>query len=117
MSKLLNLIHPLCIYKDKFNPSLVPILTGHTCDMERLVEIQHHKVDKEHVLNNLYRNQLPRGLLNAIREWTKNQTSLMAVEVSMPVDGCNLITVSNRKGWVTRAIQERVTHLSDDRAE
>ena len=31
----------------------------------------------------------------------------------MPLDGCDIITVSNLKGWVNRAIHEGVTHLTD----
>jgi hypothetical protein len=45
--------HPLRIYKDKFNPALNPIQTWHSCNMERLVETQHHKVDKADVLVDL----------------------------------------------------------------
>lgn len=106
--------HPLCIYKDKFNRALNPIQTRHSCNLERLMEIRHHKVDKENVLSDLYRNQLPGMMLSAVREWTENKTSLKAVEVSMPVDGCDLITVSNLKRWVTRAIHERFTPLTDE---
>jgi hypothetical protein len=78
------------------------------------MEIQHHKLDKENVLRDLYRNELPGVMLNAVREWTGNKTSIKAVEVSIPVDSCNLITVSNPKRWITRAIYERVTHLTDE---
>lgn len=48
------------------------------------------------------------------REWTGYKTGIKAVEVSIPVDSCDLITVSNPKRWVTRAIHERVTHLTDE---
>jgi len=83
------------------------------CSMERLVQIQHHREDKEKVIIDLYRNQLPEVMLNTVREWTENQTSLKAVNVSMP-DDYDIITVSNLKGWLTRAIHEGVTHLTDD---
>jgi hypothetical protein len=106
--------YPLRIYKDKFNRALNPIQTRHSCNMESLVEIQHHKEDKEKVLIDLYRNQLPSVMLKAVREWTGNQTSLKAVEVSMPLDGCDIITVSNLKQWVMRAIRDRVTLLTDE---
>ena len=105
--------HPLRLYKDKFNRVLNPIQTGHSCSMERLVQIQHHREDKEKVIIDLYRNQLPEVMLNTVREWTENQTSLKAVKVSMP-DDYDIITVSNPKGWLTRAIHEGVTHLTDD---
>jgi hypothetical protein len=105
---------PLRIYKNKSNCVLNPILTWHICYFERLMEIQHHKLDKENVLRDLYRNELPGVMLNAVREWTGNKTSIKAVEVSIPVDSCNLITVSNPKRWITRAIHERVTHLTDE---
>jgi hypothetical protein len=78
------------------------------------MEIQHHKLDKENVLRDLYRNELPRVMLGAVREWTGNKAGIKAVEVSIPADSCNLITVSNPKQWVTRAIHERVTHLIDE---
>jgi hypothetical protein len=105
---------PLRIYKDKFNRVLNPILTWHTCDFERLMEIQHHILDKENVLRDLYSNELPGVMLSAVREWTGNKTSIKAVEVSIPADICDLITVSDPKRWVTRAILERVTHLTDE---
>ena len=82
--------------------------------MERLTEIQRHKVDKEKVLFDLYRNQLPVVMLRAVREWTENQASLKALEVSIPVDSSNVIIVSSLKRWLTRAIHERVTLLTDD---
>jgi hypothetical protein len=62
------IVHPLRIYKDKFNPTPHLIQTKHSCDMERLVEIQHRKVDKDSVLIDLYRNQLLRVMLSAVRE-------------------------------------------------
>ena len=62
----------------------------------------------------LYENQLPGEMLSAVREWIGNKASLMAVEVSMPIDGCNLITVSNLKQWVTRVIHEKITLLADN---
>jgi hypothetical protein len=78
------------------------------------MEIQHHKLDKENALRDLYRNEIRGVMLSAVREWTGNRTSLKAVEVSIPADSCDLITVSNPKRWVTRAIHERVTHLTDE---
>jgi hypothetical protein len=78
------------------------------------VEVLHSKVDKENGLFDLYRNQLPLVMLSAVREWTANQTRLNAVEVSVTVEGCNLITVSNLKRWITRAIRERLTLLTDE---
>ncbi len=105
--------HPLRLYKEKFKPALTPIQTTHSCDMKRLVEIQDHKEDRGKVIADLYRNQLPVVMLKAVKEWTEEQTSLKAVEVSMPLDGCDIITVSNLKGWVNRAIHEGVTHLTD----
>jgi hypothetical protein len=106
--------HPLPIYKGKFNPVRNPIQTTHRCNMERMAELQHHKVDKENVLFDLYRNQLPLVMLSSVRKWTANQTRLKAVEVSVTVDDRNLITVSDTKLWVTRAIRERVTPLTDE---
>ena len=96
--------HPLRTYTDKFDPVLNPIQTRHRCNMERLTEIQRHKVDKEKVLFDLYRNQLPVVMLRAVREWTENQASLKALEVSIPVDSSNVIIVSSLKRWLTRAI-------------
>jgi hypothetical protein len=106
--------HPLRIYKDRYNSVLYPIQTGHSCNMERLVEVQQHKVEKENVLLDLYRKELPLVMFTAIREWTTNQTRLIAVEVSGIVDGCKLVTVSNLKPWVSRATRERVTLLTDE---
>lgn len=106
--------HPLRLYKDKFNLVLNPIQTGHNCSMKRLVEIQHHKEDKVKVIIDLFRNQLPEVMLSTVREWTENQASLKAVKASMPLDGCDIITVSNLKGWLTRAIHEGVTDLTDE---
>jgi hypothetical protein len=108
------IVHPLRIYKDRYNPVRNPIQTGHYCDMESLLEIQQHKVEKENVLFDLYRNELPLVMFRAIKDWTTNQTRLMAMEVSRIVDGCKLVTVSNLKRWVSRAIRERVTLLTDE---
>jgi hypothetical protein len=106
--------HPLSIYKDKSNTTLNLIQTRHRCYMERLMEIPAQILDKEHVLSDLYENQLPAEMLGAVRRWTNNQCTLNAIEISTLTDGFSLIAVSNRKQWITRAINERVTHLTDN---
>jgi hypothetical protein len=108
--------YPLRIYKDKSNPVRNPIPTMHCCNKEILKEIHDHNVDKEYVLSDLHRNQLPLVMLGAVRDWTANKARLKAVEVSMTIDRGDLITDSNPK-CVNRAIREGITYLTDEELE
>jgi hypothetical protein len=108
------IIHPLPIYGHKFRPAVKPIQATHKCNNERLLEIQRQKENKEAVVANLYMKQLPELMLRVVREWTKDQTVLMAAEVPSPFDGCQEIIISDEKQWTIRAIRDGFTVLTDD---
>lgn len=105
--------HPLAIYRHKRLTGMEPIQTKHKCDNERILEIQQLKQSKETIIANLCMNELPELMLDAVREWTKGQTFLTAVEVSSPFYGYHEFIVSSEKKWAIRAITNGFTVVSD----
>lgn len=106
--------HPLAIYRHEYLPAIKPIPTGHTCDNQRMLEIQQLNDNKEAVIADLYTNELPKLMLGVVRKWTKGQTRLTAIEASSPFDGCHEFTISHEKQWAIRAVRDGFTVLTDE---
>jgi hypothetical protein len=53
--------------------------------------------NEEAVVANLYMKQLPELILRVVREWTQDETLLMAAEVPFAFVGCHEFIISNEK--------------------
>ena len=90
--------HPLAIYQVKDRPGVKPITTRHTCNAERLSEIQQQQnLNRQDILSDLYLHQLPRVILESAKKWTKDDCTLTAIEVAAPLEGCPLIDLLDQK--------------------
>lgn len=109
--------HSLPIYQVKNKPGVKPILTRHSCNTKRLSEIQQQTLNKRDILANLYFNQLPRQILESAKEWTKNNCTLMAIEVAAPFEGCPTIDLLDQKEWAILAIKNGFAVLTNEQLE
>ena len=77
--------HPLAVYRVKDRPGVNPIMTRHSCNAERLLEIQQQQgLNTQEILADLYLHQLPRRILESAKKWTKEDCTLTAIEVAAP---------------------------------
>jgi hypothetical protein len=110
--------HPLAIYQVKDRPGAKPIMTRHSCNAERLSEIQRQQnLNKQEVLADLYLHQLPNGILESAKKWTKDDCTLTAIEVAAPFEGCPLIDLLDQKEWADLAIRNGFVILTNEQLE
>ena len=109
--------HPLPIYQVKNKPGVKPILTRHSCNSKRLSEIPQQTLNKQDILADLYSHQLPRRVLESAKKWTKNNSTLLAIEVAAPSEGCPMIDVSDQKEWAILAIKNGFAALTNEQLE
>jgi hypothetical protein len=110
--------HPLAIYQIKDRPGAKPIMTRHSCNAERLSEVQQQpSQDRQYILDDLYLHQLPRRIIESVKEWTKNDCALTAMEVEAPFEGCPLIDLLDEKEWAALAIKNGSVILTTEQLE
>ena len=110
--------HPLAIYQVKDRPGVKPIMTRHSCNAERLSEVQQlPSQNRQNILADLYLQQLPRRILESVKEWTKNNCTLTAMEVEAPLEGCPLIDLLDEKEWAALAIKNGSVILTNEQLE
>jgi hypothetical protein len=107
--------NPLAIYRHNYQKDKI-IRTTHGCNNKRKLEIQgeQRKNNETSMVTNLYMNELPKLMLEDVREWTKGKAILMAAELSIPPDSSREIIISIEKQWANRAIRNGCTFLTDD---
>jgi hypothetical protein len=103
--------HPLTLYWDGTNMAQVP--TVHTCDNERLLEVQQSALNKDDVIETLYEG-LPNLMFHAVKKWTKDAPLLMTAEIPPVLEGLHDFISADKRGWAIRAIRNGPTTLSDD---
>ncbi|MGB8085900.1 MAG: hypothetical protein WCF07_06395, partial [Nitrososphaeraceae archaeon] len=110
--------HPLAIYQVKDRPGVNPIMTRHGCNAERLSEVQQlPSQNRQNILADLYLQQLPRRILESVKEWTKNNCTLTAMEMEAPLEGCPLIDLLDEKEWAALAIKNGSVILTNVQLE
>jgi hypothetical protein len=110
--------HPLAIYQVKDRPGVKPIMTRHSCNAERLSEIQQQQsLNKQDILADLQLHQLPRLILESAKKWTKDDCTLTAIEVAAPFEGYPLIDLLDQKEWADLAVRNGFVILTNEQLE
>ena len=78
---------------------------------------QQQSLNKQDILADLYLHQLPRRILESVKEWTKNDCILTAIEVAAPFGGCPVIDLLELKEWTINAIKNGFAILTDEPLE
>ena len=110
--------HPLAVYQLKDRPGVNPIMTRHSCNAERLLEIQQQQgLNTQEILADLYLHQLPRRILESAKKWTKEDCTLTAIEVAAPFEDCPLIDLVDQKEWAVLAVKNGFVILTNEQLE
>ena len=101
---------PLTLYMH--GPSLKLVPTFHTCDTERIIEVQQEMHSKKDVFATLV-GELPNLMFHTVRIWTKCKPSLRATEISSAPQNLHTLKPVDKKKWAMRAIRDKFTFLSE----
>jgi hypothetical protein len=102
--------HPLTLYMHV--PSLKLVSAFHTCNTERIIEVQqelHHKKDVFATIA----GEMPNLMFRTVRKWTKCKPSLRASQISSVPQNLNTLKPVDKKKWAMRAIRDKFTFLSE----
>ena len=93
-------------------------MTRHSCNAERLSEVQQlSSQNRQNILADLCLQQLPRRILESVKEWTRNNCTLTAMEVEAPFEGCPPLDLLDEKEWAALAIKNGSVILTNEQLE
>lgn len=112
--------HPLAIYRHKRLLGARAVHTFHVCSTDRITKLnqeqqgQHQEIDRDTTIANLYAKELPKSMLQAVKEWTSGCALLMTCKISGQSEALDFIPFTEKQPWVARAVKEGSTTLTDE---
>lgn len=103
--------HPLTLYWHSL--SMKPVPTMHTCNNERIKEVQQEIHNKKEVTAALF-DELRVVMFRVVKQWTRGRPMLKASETPSVLQGLQNFQLIDNKKWGIRAIRNRFTVLSDE---
>jgi hypothetical protein len=101
---------PLTLYIH--GPSLKLVPTFHTCNTERIIEVQQEMPHNKDVFATLA-GELPNLMFRTVRIWTKCKPSLRVTEIPSVPQNLHTLKPVDKKKWALRAIRDKFTFLSE----
>lgn len=103
--------HPLTLYWNTL--SMKPVPTRHTCNNERIIEVQQEIHNKKEVTASLI-DELRDVMFLIVKQWTGARPLLRVAEIPSILQGLQNLKPIDYKNWGIRAIRNRFTVLSDE---
>ena len=103
--------HPLTLYWNSL--SMKPVPTMHTCNYERIIEVQQEIHNKKEVTASLF-DELRDVMFLVVKQWTRARPLLKVAEIPSILQGLQNFKLIDDKNWGIRAIRNRFTDLSDE---
>jgi hypothetical protein len=101
--------HPLTLYWNCL--SMKPVPAVHTCNNERIIEVQQKIHNKKEVIAALF-DELRDVMSLVVKQWTRARPLLRVVEIPSILQGLQNFRLIDNKNWAIRAIRNRYTVLS-----